>query len=337
MARFSSLSRGLSLRTKVFFLFAGAALLIVVPTLGLIARAVENRVYERATEELEGAGGVLANNWRLRDELLLREAAAQAGRQGLVAALEAQDTAWVRSIVRSRLGRGRVILAADSAARPLFGPSIDATLLRSGQGIGSIVTLPDSGQTPLRVAVYPVWGDSGQVGIVGVGTRLDTTAVRELKKDVTGGTEVALVVGDSILGSTLADSVHRVLRDANIRGLARAGTTGRVLLGGALYQYRVAALPTRGVPAVAVLLRPVGNELQVVTGIVSSLVGVGIAALFLALVLALVVARIVARPAQILAEASARLARGDFRAPLPPASGDEVGQLARAFAEMRSA
>jgi signal transduction histidine kinase len=337
MARFSSLSRGLSLRTKVFFLFAGAALLIVVPTLGLIARAVENRVYERATEELEGAGGVLANNWRLRDELLLREAAAQAGRQGLVAALEAQDTAWVRSIVRSRLGRGRVILAADSAARPLFGPSIDATLLRSGQGIGSIVTLPDSGQTPLRVAVYPVWGDSGQVGIVGVGTRLDTTAVRELKKDVTGGTEVALVVGDSILGSTLADSVHRVLRDANIRGLARAGTTGRVLLGGALYQYRVAALPTRGVPAAAVLLRPVGNELQVVTGIVSSLVGVGIAALFLALVLALVVARIVARPAQILAEASARLARGDFRAPLPPASGDEVGQLARAFAEMRSA
>ena len=337
MARFSSLSRGLSLRTKVFFLFAGAALLIVVPTLGLIASAVEKRVYERATEELADAARVFASNWRFRDEVLLNEAAFRAGSPGLVTALEAQDTAWVRSILRRRLGRDRVILAADSAAHPLFGPSIDSTLLRSGQGIGSIVTLGDSARTPIRVAVWPVWGDSGQVGIVGVGTRLDTTAVRELKKDVTGGTDVALIVGDSIIGSTLPDSVQRGLRASDLHGLGRAGATGRASLGGAPYQYLVAALPTRGVPAAAVLLRPVGNELRVVTGIVSSLVGVGIAALVLALILALVVARIVARPAQVLAEASARLARGDFRAPLPPDSGDEVGQLARAFAEMRSA
>ena len=337
MARFSSLSRGLSLRTKVFFLFAGAALLIVVPTLGLIARAVEQRVYQRTTEELAGAAMVLARNWRSRDEDLLIEAALRAESQGLVAALQAQDTAWVRSILRRRPGRGRVILAADSAARPLLGPSLDSTLLRSGHGIGSIVTVPDSGQAPIRVAVYPVWGDSGQVGIVGVGMRLDTAAVGELKKDVTGGTEVALIVGDSIIGSTLPDSVRRGLRDSDIRALSRAGSTWRVALAGAPYQYKVAALPTRGVRAAAVLLRPVANELSVVRGIVSSLIGVGVVALLLALVLALVVARIVARPAQVLAEASARLARGDFRAPLPPASGDEVGQLARAFAEMRSA
>jgi signal transduction histidine kinase len=337
VARFSSLSRGLSLRTKVFFLFAGAALLIVVPTLGLIARAVEQRVYQRTTEELADAAMVLARNWRSRDEDLLYEAALRAESQGLVAALQAQDTAWVRGILRRRPGRGRVILAADSAARPLFGPSLDSALLRSGHGIGSIITVPDSGQAPIRVAVYPVWGDSGQVGIVGVGMRLDTTAVGELKKDVTGATDVALIVGDSIIGSTLPDSVRRGLRDTEIRGLGKTGSTGRVDLAGAPYQYQVAALPTRGVPAAAVLLRPVANELSVVRGIVSSLIGVGFVAILLALVLALVVARIVARPAQVLAEASARLARGDFRAPLPPASGDEVGQLARAFAEMRSA
>ena len=48
--------RGLSLRTKVFFLFAATALLIVVPALLLIAQAVERGVYDRARDELNGAG-----------------------------------------------------------------------------------------------------------------------------------------------------------------------------------------------------------------------------------------------------------------------------------------
>jgi two-component system, NtrC family, sensor kinase len=45
----------------------------------------------------------------------------------------------------------------------------------------------------------------------------------------------------------------------------------------------------------------------------------------------------VARPAQTLAEAAGDLARGNYHAPLPPASGDEIGQLTRAFGEMRAA
>ena len=57
----------------------------------------------------------------------------------------------------------------------------------------------------------------------------------------------------------------------------------------------------------------------------------------LALLLAGVISRIVARPAQALAEASARMARGDFAAPLPRGGADEIGQLARAFGEMRRA
>ena len=40
--------RRLSLRTKVFFLFAATALLIVVPALLLIAQAVERGVYDRS-------------------------------------------------------------------------------------------------------------------------------------------------------------------------------------------------------------------------------------------------------------------------------------------------
>src|SRR5690606_15578731 len=64
---------------------------------------------------------------------------------------------------------------------------------------------------------------------------------------------------------------------------------------------------------------------------------IGLFALLLSLLLALVVARIVARPAQVLAAAATDVAQGNFQTPLPRASGDEIGQLTRAFAEMRSA
>ena len=84
-------------------------------------------------------------------------------------------------------------------------------------------------------------------------------------------------------------------------------------------------------PAAVLLFRPVAQELRLAAGIGQSLVGIGLVALVLALVLALVVSRIVARPAQARAAAATDLARGQFDAPLPPASGDEIGQLTRSF------
>jgi signal transduction histidine kinase len=337
LPRFTRLSaRGLSLRTKVFFLFAGAALLIVVPALALVARAVERRVYARANEELAAAATVLSTNWRLRDEVLLNEANARAGSPGLARALEEGDAREIERILRRRLARDRVVLAADSAGRPLLNPPADSAILRSG-AVGSIVTFPAAGGAPIRVAVWPVWGDSALVGAVGVGTPLDTAAVTELKKDVTTGTDIALVVGDSIIGSTLPDTVDDALHRIDFSALVRSRAPQIVQIGETRYMSRVDALPTRGLPAAVVLFRPIANELRIATGIERTLVGVGFLALAMALLLAGIVSRIVARPAQVLAEASARLARGDYRAPLPPASGDEVGQLAAAFAEMRTA
>jgi len=339
LARFSSLSRGLSLRTKVFFLFAGAALLIVVPTLWLIARSVEERVYQRAVEELARSDTALGSNWRLRGEVLLNDAIARAVAPGLDDAWLEGDAGRMRRILTRRLDGDRIVLAADTTGAVLVGPEVDPRALEAlrSAGDGTIVTFPGAGGAPIRLAVWPVPTDSGVVGMVGVGTRMGAAALRDLKKDVTPGADLALLVEDSLIASTLPDSVHRELQALDLSAGMRGGTFARQRLGGDWYQYLAAPLPTRGPRATVLLLRPISNELRIATGIVRSLVGVGIAALVLALILALVVARIVARPAQVLAEASTRLARGDFRAPLPPASGDEVGQLARAFAEMRSA
>lgn len=49
-----------------------------------------------------------------------------------------------------------------------------------------------------------------------------------------------------------------------------------------------------------------------------------------------VIERTVSRPVTNLAQASRRLAEGDFSAPLPPADSDEIGELVKSFGQMRS-
>lgn len=324
--------RGLSFRTKVFFLFAGAALLIVVPALVLIAREVEGRVYARATDELDGARASLQYYWQSEDEKLRESARSRSLDATVLALLARRDSTALRAHLARLPGRGREVLVADTSGVVLAGPALDSVALRGGSGWGSLVTYTSNDSTPLRVALWPAVGDSGFVGVVGVGMRLDSITAKSIKEN-TLGTDVALVVGDSLVATTLSSGAAAALRASELSASTRGGLTE---VSGISYQSRVYRLPTQGVPAAVVLFRPVQDELRIARGIWYSIVGIGFAALVLALLLAWVVARIVARPTQALAQAAARLAEGDYRAPLPPAGPDEIGQLARAFGEMRA-
>ncbi len=359
--------RGLSVRTKVFLLFAGATLLTVAPAMVLISRAVEARVYERATGDLRSASEALRSYWSVQDEALQEVARRVARERRAAELLQSDDTAALRRFLTREVAEGRVVLAADTLGAALVGPALDSATLRAG---GSVVIVPGGGEAPVRVAVWPVFAeadpaatasavdstaalpgdslatlpdslapnapDSVRVGIVGVGIRLDARMIRGLK-DVTGGAEVALAVGDQVVATTLPDSLARLVEELDLAMVVERGGIWRRQVEKLIHLYSVNSLPTRQTPTAVLLFRPVVQELRLALGIRQSLVGIGLLALVLALGLALVVARIVARPAQALAAAATDLARGNFHAPLPPASGDEIGQLTRAFGEMRSA
>lgn len=327
--------RGLSFRTKVFMLFAGAALLIVVPALVLIAQAVERQVYERATGELALAEQTLAGNWYSEGMSLQDAAAARARQRQIAVLLESGDSTRLRRALAISLGRGRSTFAADTAGRILVGPQIDTSMLRRGLDSGTVVFVPAAGRTPVRLALWPVENDSGSVGVVGVGARLDSAAVDRIKGS-TLGTDVALVVGDSLVATTLGDTAAAALDTSRLVTAARQRSPERRDLAGSPYLFKAYALAVQGVPVDVLLFRPIRDELRIANGIWLSIVGIGFAALMLSLLLAGVVARFVARPTQTLANAATRLAQGDYRAPLPPAGGDEIGQLARAFGEMRA-
>jgi len=341
--------KGLSLRTKVFFLFAGAALLIVVPALLLIANAVEKQAVRTATDALEVVVLQLSSNWPQRADNLLKDAQLRAADADVLQAWASGRPGRLDRAVRAGLGDGReVVVATDTAFARLLGPAVPSAALAEALRHGPVVALPDTG-APLLMAVVRVSRDTLRVtdslgvvrdtipeGYLGLGTRLTAAAIRSdiaPPRPGTAGTEVALVVGDSLVGTTFGDSVAPEVRAYMHRG----GQEQKPAFGGQTYLSSRYRLPMGGVPATVVLFRRVTDELAIASGIKQSLFAIGFAALVLALVLAFVVARIVARPAQALAEASQRLARGDYAAPLPRDSGDEIGQLARAFGEMRAA
>jgi signal transduction histidine kinase len=327
--------RRLSLRTKVFFLFAATALSIVAPALLLIANAVERGVYERARDELAGAGGSLLTQWETRDLLLPAEARARARTEALV-------DAWTRGDLRAVYGEMRrgiekdLVFVIDSLGETVAGMELRPSPLRFAGDTGTVVLLPQEAGAPVRLALEPVWADTLLLGHVGVGVRLSSAA---FNKDLNRrNTEVVLLAGDSVIDSTLPDSLLEQVSGGELRALRAGGAESvRQVHVGQAYMATAVTFPARGYPTTAVVLRPIAQELEVATNIKRSLVGIGLAALVLALVLAAFISRIVARPAQALANASARMARGDFDAPLPAAGSDEIGQLASAFGEMRRA
>jgi signal transduction histidine kinase len=350
--------RRLSLRAKVFLLFAGASLLMVVPAFLLISDAVERGVYARATSQLSDAVGALNGYWESRDETLAQSAANLTVDPRVADAWDAHDTALLQRRIRENLQKLNLqkltVLAVDSAERQLLGRPVDAAALRelAREGVDSatwiVVEGGERGRV-LRMAASTVRrvtppdslleSDTVRLGTVAVGSELNAAGLR---KDLQpSGTEVALLVGDSLVGVTLPDSAVPVaeVRALELRALRASVREGprRVLLGGQPYLTTVSDLPTRGEAVSVILFRPVTDELGIARAITRSLWGIGMAALLLALLLAAVVSRIVARPTQALAEASARLARGDYAAPLPRPSDDEIGQLARAFGDMREA
>lgn len=327
--------RGLSLRAKVFLMFAATSLLIVAPALLLIAQAVERGVYERARKELGAAGAALQASWQTTDDLLARSAIAVAREPAVANAWLAGRVQQMGRVMQKELDKDLPI-AVDSTGQSVLGPELDARAIASAAELGTIVALAEDGGAPLRFSLAPVWADSVRLGQAGVGRRLEAAG---LKKDLGGGsTEVVLIVGDSLVGTTLGDSAEALLDRQELRLLHTSGNAGaRQILADQAYMAAPITVPARGLQTTAIFLRPITQELEVATAIKRSVLGIGFAALVLALVLAAVISRIVARPTQALAEASARMARGDFAAPLPRAGTDEIGQLARAFGEMRRA
>ena len=135
--------------------------------------------------------------------------------------------------------------------------------------------------------------------------------------------------------STLRMSRSQLTRLLADRGLAAGGPPHRLDADGEEFVAQTALLSDDDAhPAGFVALRSVDRELASFRKIQATLVAAGIATIPVALALGVLFARRITRPIEALVRATERVRAGDYDAPLPPETPDEVGVLAGAFRMM---
>ena len=213
--------RGLSLRAKVFLMFAATSLLIVAPALLLMAQAVERGVYERAREELVRAP-VPARQWDFPTTCW-------------PAAPRWAATPWPAALACGNVRRRRRLMEWELLQRApqghrhrrgqhrasVFGPKLDARAIASAGGAGTPSWRSADGGGPAALRAGAGAGTTAAAaGAGGVGRPAGRG--RGSKRTWAGAAEVVLIVGDSLVGTTLSDSAQAAAQPPELRLLALA-------------------------------------------------------------------------------------------------------------------
>src|SRR4051812_30327228 len=299
--------KGLSLRAKVFFLFFGAALLIVVPALVLIARAVERGVYTNANSAIADASDKVTGSWEDGERALRFAVQFKATSPDVALSWSQGKTRALARALKEDL-QDEVAIATDTAFAPLAGPHVERAVLEQALRAGTTLVVLPKGSPPLRLAAAWVRRDTSAsralrgdplasprpdslLGVVAIARPLSAASLAPPRSRET---RLALLVGDSLVSTTISDSLQPALR----RWLRAPATEHPVSwqIGEEVYLPHELVLPSAGPAVRVVLLRRIGDEPGTVQAVKQSMIGIGIEALLMALILAAVVARIVARP-----------------------------------------
>jgi signal transduction histidine kinase len=325
----------ISLQRALLLLLGGAVLVALIPGGLLLDRRLSLELERAAREGLSIAPRLLEDRNAARADALMMHAKDLAASPAVIAAFRAGDPeAAVRAAREARFEeREKVVVVSVEADEPWAGPSPNREMLaatRDGRMPVSFLATEDG---PAQVALAPVMDETAWLGAAGVLETLDGASVSELAGLTTSevvieapGSQPALATLDSARAAALVRAMGERSDDAEVMEVripdgsrwwvapAELGAAGRVLF-------------ARNVEQELSLLPRLRRGAAVAAGL----------ALIVALLLGTLAARAVARPVRALAEASERLAGGDFAAPLPDSSLREVDQVARSFAQMRSA
>ena len=184
-------------------------------------------------------------------------------------------------------------------------------------------------------------GDEDSLTYAGVRRRLEAARLRLSVRRALAVTPDLEARGDT--SSTLALGAHAYELDADRAEIARAldgtPTASPLFVGhdGVPYKRAYAAVGEPGDIAGIVAVEGNADYPAVLAAFRRSLIRTGIAALLAVLALTIWLSRRISRPIARLAQAAARLGRGDLEAPIPIETRDEIGVLAQTLEETREA
>ena len=325
----------ISVQRALLLLLGGTVLVALIPGGLLLDRRLSLELERAAREELSIAPRLLADRNAARADALMMHAKELAASPAVTAAFRERDPeAAVRAALEARFDeREQVVVVSGEVDEAWAGPTPDPEMIAATRAGQMPVAFLSTAEGPAHVALAPVMDEETWLGAAGVLETLDEAGVAALAGLTSSDVAIdsrSPVAAVSTLDSARADALVRA-----VRGRPNGETVLEVQLpDGSLWWVTTGAL---GASSRALFARNVEQELSVLPRLrLGAAVAAGLA-LIVALLLGTLAARAIARPVHALAEASERLAAGDFAAPLPDSALREVDRVAYSFAQMRSA
>ena len=338
-----------TLRSKIFLAMGVVVLALILLSLlsmGVLTKSFAN---QEITRNLQAGKSALDRFLDLRYELLRGKARSIAQTPFLKATLTIEDldqhTAFqaVRQVYQVAETPLLVVvdsegkLLADAEAPDAFGeglagfPNVEGVL----RGEESSGVWYHHGHSYL-VSASPVLVGPQLVGVIVVGTRLDSSAVEEIRQIT--GQQVLLFRSGTLIADTSSSS--KVTEEefqgllSDLKGSTKGGTVPgfRTLLSGT---ERIALLVPLGDGATNLILsRPLDEIMGLYVEARNWLIGIGFLAAVVALAVSQSASQRLCRPIQALTEASHSLAEGDLTVSVAEEGEDEIGELAASFNTM---
>jgi signal transduction histidine kinase len=337
--------------TRLVLGFCGSILIAMLALSLIVLTLMRARIYRTADEEMGWHARALQSIIQTEQDFMAEEATNGAALDGVDKALAAHDVAELKrllspSIASHNLNSAYVIDANRNVLLQLGEPMMaDSSLVRLPLVTSSFTQTTESGFLDIDSSLWlgaaaPHRSPEGQTtGVIVLGKRLDQTYVKSLGDVV--GTEVVLAWENATAYSFQTPPPELPLShlQASLGMVAEYHDVGAYhSMGIGSQPYRVAgfSFPTRPSGQLMVFLLEPANALD--ESVQQALLGVAGLSLLIMLVgapLIFLYARRVIRPLDRLTGEARRIAGGDLNRRVQVESEDEVGQLARAFEEMR--
>jgi two-component system NtrC family sensor kinase len=322
----------ISLLPALLLLLAGVLLVAFVPAGLMLGERLEAELERAAREQLTVAPRVIGDRNLARSDALMMHAKDLAASPALIAAFRAGDAEGaVRAAEAARIDERELIVVVPAPGDAAWaGPMPGGGLIEATRAGEMPVSFLPAESGPAQVALAPVVDGARWLGAAGVYEPLDATGAAALAGLTRSEVLVALEDG-TVTASTLADGTAAAIAAAYGD---RTEVEEVVLADGSRWWVACAPLEEAGRVLFA---RSAESALAVLPRLRrGALFSLGLALLF-ALLLGTLAAGAAARPVGALAEASGRLAGGDFAAPVPRSALSDVDRVARGFREMRDA
>jgi adenylate cyclase len=287
---------------------------------------VFRRLLDQNSQQLVEATSVLTYDFGFREAIASRD------RPTILSALT-NHAARIRASGMAVIGLDGLVvadtLAPESAGRPY--PHADLVQRASVLGRTSGVRIVDG--KPFQVVVVPVLAPL-PIAWVAMQFVIDDATARDLQRLTTSDVTFVRVSpqGSDILATTLPPSRRPQLPE-RVPAVVRDGADGTTMkLGDEAYEALATPLDdARGLGLYAILQRSVSDGLAPYLALQAALLFIAALSLAVTLAGAIRIARRITRPVSRLADAAREIARGNYEVRVASRSGDEIGELARAF------